>query len=115
MTADLRAAGLDVTIIEPAELDLAGGPAGAGCVVHRHLFPASCDGTVAVRAVQSTVADTSGPFATLGFAPAINPRLLVSVMILSLAASIIPAVQALIVRNVINTLGGSGVSAPRWG
>src|SRR5688572_6912898 len=38
------------------------------------------------------------------FAWKINRRLLVSVMILSLAASIIPAMQALIVRNVTNTL-----------
>ena len=38
------------------------------------------------------------------FAWKISRRLLVSVIILSLAASIIPAIQALIVRNVINTL-----------
>src|SRR5215207_7439550 len=38
------------------------------------------------------------------FAWKINRRLLVSVIILSLVASIIPAVQALIVRNVINML-----------
>ena len=38
------------------------------------------------------------------FAWKISRRLLVSVIILSLAASIIPAVQALVVRNIINML-----------